>query len=82
MRIAVLAVAALLALAGCGSDVTKEQADTVCVGLAAGAVVGTGGVAFTHNELQEKYGLTPPEASDVMREAVRDYCPQYQRLVG
>lgn len=79
----VLAIAAVLALAGCGSGVTKEQADTVCANLDASAILGTGssGVRFAHDELQKKYGLSAPEASDAVREAVKEYCPQYTPLV-
>ena len=71
-----------LALTGCSSSgATKEQADQGCANLAAGQIVGTGGVAFAQQDLMKTYNLSAPDASNVMRDAVKSYCPQYQPLM-
>ncbi len=73
-----------VALVSCGTTVTKEQADFACTNLGVAVENGAGiidPVSFTHEQLQEKYGLSPPDAAEVLRQAVRDYCPQYQRML-
>jgi hypothetical protein len=73
---------ALFALAACGSSVTKEQADQVCNNLTASQILGTDGVAFARKDLEKTFGLSTPDASEVLRQAVKDYCPEHQRQLG
>lgn len=70
-----LAVAVLTA---CSSGITKEQAHDVCIDMTAAAMGGGDGMLFTRQDIQTKYKLSTPDAVAVVRQAVSDYCPEFQ----
>ena len=78
-----VAVASIvMTLAGCGITATKEQADFACINFSVAISNGHGlidPVSFTHEQLQKKYELSAPDAAEVLRQSVRDYCPQFER---
>lgn len=78
MRATVIAVLALV-LVGCsGTRVTPDQANFICSYYQEAVNVGQGMInpfSFTHRQVMEEYHLEPPEASELVRQALSDYCP-------
>lgn len=78
-----LAVASTV-LAGCGDSLSEEEAEVACANVSVAVSQGRGIVdplSIAQDAMQEEFGMSPSEATDAVREAVSDHCPELRNAI-
>jgi hypothetical protein len=84
-RLALVLPVLAVAVAGCGASLSEEEATFACTNVSVAAASGHGLVdpfSFAQEQMQEEFEMSAPEASDAVREAVSDYCPEFRSVLN
>jgi hypothetical protein len=71
-----LVLLAVVALMGCGSRLTEEQARSLCTW------VSMGGLSFAESRAEAEFGLSASAAADAVQSAIESHCPQYSGVTN